>query len=79
MRISRVGAVHRVIAYRVSPVQLRLDAIRQGLRKYGAVMVNPSDKVDAEAISRLKRQFGEDNVRIERSKNAKLTVSNFKR
>lgn len=79
MKISRVSGVSGVIASRKSDVVLRMEAIRAGLRKYGAVIVNPDNGVDAEAIRRLSKVHGRDNVKVTRSRSATLTISNFKR
>jgi hypothetical protein len=78
MKVTGTRGVSGYTASRQSDVTLRLDSIRQGLRKHGAVMVNPDNKTDAEAIARLQKQFGAENVKVERSQNAKLTISNFK-
>ena len=77
--ISGVRAASQVIASRKSDVVLRMDAIRDGIRKHGAVIVNPENEVDAEAIKRFKKIHGADNVIVEQSTNAKLTITNFKR
>lgn len=79
MRISAVSSVSRVMSARKSNVVLRMDAIRASLRESGAAIVNPDNKIDAEAIKRLQKIHGSDNVSIERSPNAKLTIKNFKR
>lgn len=77
--VSGVSAVGGVVATRKSDVVLRVEAIRRSLKQYGAAIVNPDNKTDAEAIRRLSKVHGEENVKIERSQNAKLTISNFKR
>jgi len=78
MKVNSVGA-SSIIGARVPDVQLRLDAIRSSLKQHGAAVINPDNKTDAEAIKRLQNQFGKENVVVEASPNAKLTVANFKR
>lgn len=77
MKVTGVSSAS-AIATRASDVSLRMDAIRAGIRKHGAVVVNPDNSVDAEAIRRLSKIHGADNVKVETSSSAKLTISNFK-
>jgi hypothetical protein len=77
MKVTAINS--GVTASRPSDVQLRLDAMRKGLRDHGAVMVDTTNKVDLEAIQKLKTQFGDSNVQVQESTNAKLTVKNFQR
>jgi hypothetical protein len=78
MKIGGVSPLGRVAALPDSPVNLRLDAVRRGLRQHGAVIVNPKNDIDREVISRLRKLHGSGNVHVSRTNNAKLTVSNFK-
>ena len=77
--ISGVSAVRSAAVVPSDPVVLRLNAVRRGLREHGAVIINPDSKIDQEVVSRLQKVHGEENVVVERSKNARLTVTNFKR
>lgn len=76
----RVDSVNNsgVMQSRPSDVQLRLDAVRNGLKQHGAAIVDTNNPVDMEVVARLKNQFGENNVSVEQSTNAKVTVKNFK-
>lgn len=77
MRVNGTTSVSGVYETRKSDVVLRMDSIRSSLRKHGTAIVNPDHPTDAEAIQRLSKIHGSENVHIERSQNAKLTVSNF--
>lgn len=79
MKVTGVSSIARSAAIPSDPVTLRLNAVRQGLREHGAVIINPDSKIDQEVVSRLKKVHGDDNVVVKRSNNAQLTVSNFKR
>lgn len=81
MRVGRVSAVGAILANaRVmeSPVVQRLNSVRKAIRRHGAVILQ-DNKIDNEVISRLKKQFGEENVNVEKSKTIKLSIDNFKR
>lgn len=79
MKVRAITATSGLIAARKSDVVLRMDSIRDSIRQYGAAIVNPDNKTDAEAIRRLAKIHGEENIKVERSPNAKLTISNFKK
>lgn len=80
MRISGIRAVGAVRSAAVmeSPVVQRLNAVRRGLRKHGAVVLKDTE-LDREVIARLEKQFGKENVRVQRSDSIKVSVDNFKR
>lgn len=75
MKISKVTNNN---FFNIDPVVKRLNVIRKGLRMHGMVVVDLENKVDVEAINRLRKVHGSDNVKIEQSSNAKLTIRNFK-
>lgn len=78
MKISGISGVGGVASVPPSPVVQRLNAVRRGLREHGAVILK-DNQMDREVISRLQRQFGEENVRIEKSNTLKVSVDNFRR
>lgn len=77
--VSRVNSVSGTMQTRQSDVVLRIESIRRSLRKYGAAMVDLNNSVDLEAIKRFSKIHGAENVQIERSSHARLTIRNFKR
>lgn len=77
MKVNQVNSIARTAYAPASPVMQRLDAVRQGLRNHGAVILQDTE-LDREVIKRLETQFGSNNVRIEKSNAIKVTVSNFR-
>lgn len=75
MRVERISNV-RVAQVMNNPVTERLNAVRQGLRQYGAVVLQDTP-VDNEVINRLKKQFGDDKVTVEKSQSVRVTVEGF--
>jgi len=72
----RIKPISRVASVPPSLLNQRLNAVRDGLRKYGAVVLKDND-MDKEIISRLQKQFGSENVKIEKSNTIKVEVKNF--
>jgi len=70
MKVSGVSGVGRVAQIMESPVVERLNSVRRGLKKHGAVVLQ-DNPVDAEVLRRLQKTT---DVNVERSKNIKVSV-----
>ena len=81
MKVSAIGAITAatIQSTRKSAVVLRLEAIRSSLRTHGKAVIDVNNKVDMAAVDRLRTVHGRENVHIQQSSNAVVTVSNFKR
>ena len=78
MKANSIDRMSGVAASRQSDVVLRMNSMRQGLKRYGSVMVDLNSKTDLAAIDRLKKVHGAENVVVEKSSSAKLTIKGFK-
>ena len=78
MKVSRISSIRNTASVPPSPVVQRLNAVRRGLKKHGAVILQDT-KLDHQVIERLRRQFGDNNVKVERSKTIRVSVDGFKR
>lgn len=77
MKVTSVQSI-KEIPVRKSDVVLRMDSIRASIRKYGMAVIDLDKETDLEAVKRLKKIHGAENVMIEQSSSAKLIIQNFK-
>lgn len=77
MRVNPINNI-KVAQVMENPITTRLNEVRNGLRAYGAVVLQ-DNPIDNAVIERLKKQFGNENVTVEKSKSIKVSVDNFRR